>query len=259
MSAVAFNSRHTHFADKAARRRLPAVASHNSIAALLPWLSAALGRRRNTTKPSVNPTVRAAGASQSARQGPIPAELRGTPARTTGFEQHLHGRVLLIADGENLSYGLRKRGHDCDYGLLRKAFASGNHNLSAHAFACVFGDDAGKYAQEYFRREGWQPHIGLARTVQTYQGPQVKANSDNQILLACGELINATRPDTLVLATGDGDLGEAIVEFYATRLKHGSVVVVSTVDAISRRLRKEVNPYVTANVLVGFDCIVPVR
>lgn len=259
MSAAAFNSRQTHFADKAAQRRLPAVASHNSIAALLPWLSAALGIQRNTIVRPVNQTVSPAGASQGTRQGPIPAELRGTPARTTGFEQHLHGRVLLMGDMENMSYGLRKRGYDCDYGRLRKAFASGNSNLSAHAFACVFGEDAGKYAKTYFSEAGWQPHIGLARTVQTYQGPQVKANSDNQILLACGELINATRPDTLVLATGDGDLGEAIVEFYAKRLKHGSVVVVSTVDATSRRLRKDVNPYVKANVLVGWDCIVPVR
>jgi len=259
MSAVAYNSHQTHFADKAAQRPSPAIASHNSIAASLPWLSAALGIQSNTTVSPVNRTVRAAGASQRARQGPIPAQLRGTPARTTGFEQHLHGRVLLIADGENLSYGLRKRGHDCDYGLLRKVFASANSNLSAHAFACVFGEDAGKYAKTYFSEAGWRPHIGLARTVQTHQGPQVKANSDNQILLTCGELINATRPDTLVLATGDGDLGEAIVEFYATRLKHGSVVVVSTVDATSRRLRKDVNPYVDSNVLVGFDCIVPVR
>lgn len=256
MSAAAYNSCQMH---AAAQRRLPAIASHNSIAALLPWLGAALGIQRNATEPRVSQTVRPAGASQRARQGPIPVELRGTPARTTGFEQHLHGRVLLIADGENLSYGLRKRGHDCDYGRLRKVLASEHSNLSAHAFACVFGEDAGKYAQEYFRREGWQPHIGLARTVQTCQGPQVKANSDNQILLASGELINATRPDTLVLATGDGDMGEAIVEFYAKRLKHGSVVVVSTVDATSRRLRKDVNPYVKANVLVGWDCIVPVR
>lgn len=252
--SAAYTPRPTHIADKAAQRRLPAVASHNSIAALLPWLSAALGIRRNAT---VCPVNHLAGTRHAARQGPIPEGLRGTPSRTTGFEQHLRGRVLLIADGENLSYGLRKRGHDCDYGRLREVLASGSPNLSAHAFACVFGDDAGKYAQEYFRREGYQPHIRLARTVQTYQGSQVKANSDNQILLACGELINATRPDTLVLASGDGDLGEDIIEFYSKRLKHGSVVVVSTVDATSRRLRKDVNPYVKANVLVGWDCIVP--
>lgn len=259
MSAAAYNSRQTHFADKAAQRRLPTGASHNAIAALLPWLSAALGIQRGATTPPANQSVRLARPSHAARQGPIPEGLRGTPALTTGFEQHLHGRVLLIADGENLSYGLRKRGHDCDYGRLRKVFASGSPNLSAHAFACVFGEDAAKYAQEYFRREGYQSHIRLARTVQTYQGAQVKANSDNQILLACGELINATRPDTLVLATGDGDLGEDIIEFYSKRLKHGSVVVVSTVDAASRRLRKDVNPYVKANVCVGWDCIVPIH
>lgn len=259
MSAAAYNSRQAHAAVKPVQRRLPPAASHNSIAALLPWLSAAFGMPRNATVPPVNQTVRPTCLSSSLRQGPIPVELRGTPARTTGFEQHLHGRVLLIADGENLSFGLRKHGYDCDFGKLRQTLASRQPDLRAHAFACVRGDEAGKYAEEYFRREGWQAHIGLARTVNTCHGPQIKANSDNQILLACGELITATRPDTLVLATGDGDLGCAIADFYAQRLKQGCLVVCSIQGATSRRMLKNENPQIRANVWLGWDCIVPVR
>jgi len=259
MNTAAYNSRQTHATVKPVLCRLPLASAHNSIAALLPWLSAALGIQHTTTAPPARQRVSPAVAPKPLRQGTMPAELRGTPARTTGFEPHLRGRVLLIADAENLSYGLRKLGYDCDFGQLRQILVSRQPELHAHAFACVRGDDAGKYANEYFRRAGWQAHIGLARTVQTYHGPQIKANSDNQILLACGELITATRPDTLVLATGDGDLGTAIADFFTQRLKQGSVVVCSIAGATSRRLLKNENPRICANVWLGWDCIVPAR
>ena len=172
MNTAAYNSRQTHALAKPAQCRLPPASAHNSLAALLPWLSAALGMQRPAAVPAASERVSPAVAPKPLRQRVVPAELRGTPACTTGFEPHLRGRVLLIADAENLSYGLRKYGYDCDFGRLRQILVSRQPELHAHAFACVRGADAGKYAHEYFRREGWQAHIGLARTVQTYHGPQ---------------------------------------------------------------------------------------
>ncbi len=185
-------------------------------------------------------------------------ELQSTPQRTE-FHAPLRGRVLVIADAQNLSYSLRKHGYDCDFAALLgiiHAHASGAH---AHAFVRLPDQAACSYANHYFRGAGW--HANSSVSPMAGHGPyrHRKANSDNDILLATGELIARHRPNTIVIASGDGDLGCDIAAHILQRLDKAQIHTVSISGTTSSRLHRMHNPHITANTLLGWDCICAAR
>ena len=233
-----------------ARSLLPRQGRYSEgIHAIMPWLTALLG---NTAAPTPTRSPKH-GLTYEAR--PNGAALPGTPSSTIGFKEHVKGKVLLLADAENISYTLRNQGFDCDFGALRQRVSASTAQLHAHAFATVKGDDAHRYAHDYFAREQWVPHINAATTVHTHDGTRLRANSDNEILMCAGELISRIQPDTLVIATGDGDLGCDIAQYFHRRKPSRAVVVCAVQNSTSHRLLATHNPQVKANVWLGWDCI----
>ncbi len=218
------------------------------ILAIMPWLTALLGPSASPA-PSMQSKPRP---SHEVRQSC--SRLPGTPD-ITDFSPQIRGKVLLLADAENISYTLRNEGFDCNFGVLRQRVSQRVGALHAHAFATVKGESACQYAQDYFAREQWTPHINTATTVQTQDGTRLRANSDNEILMCAGELISRIQPDTLVIATGDGDLGCDIAQYFQRRNQRAQVLVCSVKSSTSHRLLATNNPKVKANVWLGWDCI----
>lgn len=188
--------------------------------------------------------------------GATAASAISSPAGGHGMPPRLGTHVLALGDGENLSYGLRKEGLDLDFAALRAALAARCDRLQAHAFATVRDSSARDYAERYFVHAGWRHHVELAETVHTFHGTRTRANSDSAVLLACGELFARVRPDTVVLATGDGDLGCDMARFLKSRPAAPIVVVCSLHGATSRRLLAGVNPNVDLNMWIEPGCVV---
>lgn len=181
------------------------------------------------------------------------------PASTSLPPDRLGGLVLLLGDAENLSYGLRKQGLDLDFAQLRQVVAARCGVLHAHAFATVPDKPAQRYARSYFTGAGWHEHVALAQHVRTIRGAERRANSDPSILLACGELAALQRPDAVVLATGDGDLGCDMARFLKMRHDPPAVFVCSMKGATSKRLLSGTNADIDGNIWIGRDSMVQVH
>jgi hypothetical protein len=181
--------------------------------------------------------------------------LRDLPSATAGGPARFGGRVMVIADGENLSFGLRRHGFDLDFARLRGLLAARCGRVHAHAFATVPNASARDYAESYFARAGWQHHVRIAERVRTVRGLEFRANSDPDILLGCGQLASLMRPDAVVLATGDGDLGCDMARFLKSGRAQPLVIVCSMRGATSRRLHASVNADIDANLWLGWDCV----
>lgn len=177
------------------------------------------------------------------------------PPASLGLNRLKGNRALLLADGENLSYGLRGVGLDCDYRKLRELLAGRVGQLEAHAFVTTFAEAPRRYAERYFAKAGWTPHVQVAAPAAGPRDGARKANSDNDILIMAGALLMRQRPDVLIMGTGDGDLGTAILRFCARHLAHTQVLVCSLHGSTSRRLNGAHNPAVSGNIWIGADCI----
>lgn len=225
------------------------------------WLSALV--QQSQASPSVPSQRRAASMPKPRAQRPTRAtsstsqshaELQSTPQHTQ-FHAPLRGKVLVIADAQNLSYSLRKHGYDCDFAALLGTIRALAPSAQAHAFVRLPDQAACSYADHYFRGAGWRSYSSVSPVVGHGPYRQRKANSDNDILLATGELIARQRPDTIVIASGDGDLGCDIAAHSQQRLDKAAIHTVSISGSTSSRLHRMHNPHITANTLLGWDCI----
>ena len=178
------------------------------------------------------------------------------PARTSGLAA-LHGRrVLVLLDGENISYSLKPTA-DCDYAKLAALLlqhASGGADL--HAFASAQPGAAVNYARSYFNAAGYVPHVEPIEVVNGAGGLRKRANSDNEILMHGARLIVTERPDWVVLASGDGDLGCDVARFIARETKGVQFMTLGLRGSFSRRLRVDQNQQVTCNSWIGADVLV---
>ena len=198
----------------------------------------------------------ASGASASAR---LSLSGHPLPARTSGLAA-LHGRrVLVLLDGENISYSLKPTA-DCDYAKLAALLlqhASGGADL--HAFASAQPGAAVNYARSYFNAAGYVPHVEPIEVVNGAGGLRKRANSDNEILMHDARLIVTERPDWVVLASGDGDLGCDVARFIARETKGVQFMTLGLRGSFSRRLRVDQNRQVTCNSWIGADVLVRLR
>jgi hypothetical protein len=123
-------------------------------------------------------------------------------------------RVLIIADIENLSYSARNRlGFKVSYSTLTKKLAHITRSCALHAFFSRHHGGEDRWSR-YFADRGWIPHPRDIEIIQSYQGQQRLANSDNMILFMSGLLVSRSYADVVGIASGDGtlvcDLAKAI-------------------------------------------------
>jgi hypothetical protein len=177
------------------------------------------------------------------------------PARTIGLDSLFGGRCLVLLDGENISYGLREAGFDCNYATMLRLLSARAEQIEAHAFVSTLHVRARRYAEHYFAEAGWRPHVTIVPAVPRRNGQARRANSDNDILLAAGGLLAGTSPDVVVIASGDGDLGTAIARHCRAIPRSPRVIVCSIDGSTSGRLEASRNADIAGNVRLGWDCI----
>ena len=184
---------------------------------------------------------------------------RGTViAEHTGPLEVLQGhRILMLADVENLSFSAQNRlGYQVSYGALAKHLIAATSSCALHAFFSVQQQESGAHSA-YFEARGWTTHHRPIEIVRTKNGGRKRANIDNHLLFHAGVLCSRSRADTVVLASGDGDLvcdlARALSELPAKR----QIVTLSLAGSTSWRLNAQQNPWIAANIELGHDCLRP--
>lgn len=179
-------------------------------------------------------------------------------AEYTGPLEVLRGhRILVLADVENLSFSAQKMlGYQVSYNSLAKHLMNATSGCALHAFFSIQQHltDANR---AYFEARGWSAHHRPIEIVHTKQGERKRANIDNHLLFHAGVLCSRSSADTVVLASGDGDLvcdlARALSELPAKR----QIVTLSLAGSTSWRLNAQHNPWIAANIELGQDCLRP--
>ncbi|WP_146204451.1 NYN domain-containing protein [Massilia glaciei] len=181
-----------------------------------------------------------------------PQEL-GIPARSQ-FPSDIEGKTLLVIDGENIAFTLKRAGLKLDWGAFMQVLGATVPALQAHAYSTASEECLDQVAQVY-EGAGIDAHVRPKQTVHTFHGHVEKANSDHDILLGLGMLLQGHLPDNLILASGDGDLGTAVAHFCASF--DVNLIICGVPGATSARLRKRNNAQVAGNIWLGRELMLP--
>lgn len=168
-------------------------------------------------------------------------------------------RVLVLADVENLSYSAAKHlGQEIAYEILAQRLREAAASCALHAF---FSSDRQRTAGQraYFEARGWTVHQRPIEVVQTHAGAKRHANIDTLLLFQAGLLCSRGRTDTVVLASGDGDLVCDLAAALAELPTERRVLTLSLAGSTSWRLNAEHHRSITANLEIGRDCLRPLH
>jgi hypothetical protein len=107
----------------------------------------------------------------------------------------------------------------------------------------------------YFARRDWIPHQRIARFVHTQSGLERRANTDHHIALISGAMLIRSTAPVIVIASGDGDLVEDIVEASRMASLTRRFVTLSLAGSTNRRLNAAVSSFISANIEIGRDSL----
>lgn len=164
-------------------------------------------------------------------------------------------RVLVLADVENIRYSAKNLGFRFSFGALKKILATVCEIEACHAFFSA--PIPANTHEQYFEKRGWKAHVHPIETVQTYRGLKKRANSDNLILFKSGLLVSRSQADTILIASGDGDLVTDLARAILMLPKIRQVITLSLPASTSYRLDATVSPYIEENMEIGADCLCP--
>jgi hypothetical protein len=167
-------------------------------------------------------------------------------------------RVLVLADVENLSFSAAKHhAQEIAYENLARRLRETAASCALHAF---FSTDPQRTAGQraYFEARGWTVHQRPIEVVQTYAGAKRHANIDI-LLFQAGLLCSRGRTDTVVLASGDGDLVCDLAAALAELPTPRRVLTLSLAGSTSWRLNAQRHRSITANLEIGRDCLRPLN
>ncbi len=185
---------------------------------------------------------------------------RGLPfddaiAPRTGPLTTLAGRrVAVLADLENLRHGAADLGRRINLDALAASLRGAAASCRLHAFHSSTQPVADLVAE--LRAEQWtlrvdppeDPRLGRPR----------RANIDNMLLLWAGHIVSRGRADDLIIvASGDGDLVNAVARYVAGLGGSRAVATCSLSGSTSHRLDARRNPLIVANIEIGRDCLIP--
>lgn len=121
----------------------------------------------------------------------------------------LHGtRLAIVCDDDNLRLSSQNRARRFSYRQVLERLAAVADVVLP--MAVVSADRGDRRRQAYLEKRGWRVLAIPRETAWTCRGPVLKSNVDFDLAFELGHLINRGRFNTVLLATGDGDLAVAI-------------------------------------------------
>lgn len=173
------------------------------------------------------------------------------PARTGPLPRGLRGRILLLADVENLVLSARDRGLALDFAALRAVFGQvPGCTIDLHAIYSEMPEDAPVAA--WLKERGWtatpRPPIEQGRG-------RGHRNADTWVAFFAGSLLSQKRYDGLILGTGDGLLGLDIARSARAVCPGLGIVATLSVSGCTSRLlvADSAGGDISVNMLIGRD------
>ncbi len=144
-------------------------------------------------------------------------------------------RLVVVCDDDNLRLSSRNR-------ALRFSYRKTLERLNVLSnvvmpLAVVVADAGDTRRQVYFQNRGWRVLAVPRETALTCNGPVVKSNADFDIIFEVGHLVSSGQFDTLLLATGDGDLAVAVGRGVRRKRPDLRLFTLSVAGSASARLR----------------------
>lgn len=174
---------------------------------------------------------------------------------TSHLDQLFGKSVLVILDAENITYSARNLGFEPDYRSMAHLLSGQTRQVAMHAF--YSREPANAHFDQAFQLMGWTPHPYTIRTVEDHRGSRKLTNSDHNILFHTGSLVCRHQADTLLIASGDGDLVSDIASGIADMGIPMDVMTLSLRGSTSHRILHHQNAHIAANGFLGQDCLNP--
>lgn len=153
-----------------------------------------------------------------------------------------HERVVAFFDYHNTLHALRREGQQLDLAGLRDYLAQGRHLVEAFLYIATHPRpdhaDADMASLHHLRQQGF---LVRTKSGQLLPNGRLKCDFDMEMALDVQEFVARTRPDIVVLVTGDGDFTPLVQRL---RLQGIRVEVASTHGSVSSALRAMANDFV---------------
>jgi uncharacterized LabA/DUF88 family protein len=153
-----------------------------------------------------------------------------------------HERAVIFADYQQTLDALRREGRQIDLAALRAYLAEGRHVLEAFVYIATHPlaehYPADQATLHRLRQHGFLVH---SRAGQLLPDGRLGCDFNLELALDVQEFVARTRPDIVVLVTGDGDLVPLVERL---RLHGVRVEVASTPAGVSAALRAMANGFV---------------
>lgn len=162
-------------------------------------------------------------------------------------------KVLVLADLENWIYSARSLGAKVSFYLLGERLRSASRSCGLHAFFSRKPDDNSRII--YLMQRGWTPHPNDIEEVNTIRGTERRANCDNFLIFSSGVLVSRSDAEVVVIGSGDGRLSGELARALRKLPKKRKVLTMSLAGSTAASLNAEDNPYITANIEIGMDCL----
>ena len=176
--------------------------------------------------------------------------------RTTGPLEALGGlAVTVVADFENLICSAEDLGYRLCPGSLAERLRAAAGDIQLNAFYSQGLGGPGLPAA--LVNGGWSSHVGPTHYPVSARRTARSSNSDNNLLATTGYLLCATKPDAVVIASGDGELGAELAR--SIRMLDRNCRLVATMSlpgSTARRLDARLNQHIDLNIEIGEDCMV---
>lgn len=175
---------------------------------------------------------------------------------TTSLKCMRGRRVLCLADSDNLDHSLAQRGlHLRHADLLRHLDATARKVFAVAVLTSPVHDTR---RAEAWGRAGWRPIVVHWEWAMTCKGMRKLANADFDIAFEAGVLSSISGCDTILLATGDGDLAVSIARGLRRARQRDRLTIhtLSVTGATSARLRERTDLF-DSSIQIGQDCLEP--
>lgn len=151
-------------------------------------------------------------------------------------------RTVVFIDYHNTLNALRREGRQIDLAALRDYLAEGRHLVEAFLYIATHPQPerqgADQLVLQQLRQHGF---LVRSKVGQLLSNGRLKCNFDLEMALDVQEFTARTRPDIVVLVTGDGDFAPLVQRL---RLRGIRVEVASTLGSVSAALRAMANGFV---------------
>lgn len=172
-------------------------------------------------------------------------------------------QVLVLADLENLRYSAARLGFDVDLTSLGRTLVAASGSCAIHVCSTVMPELVNE-AQVYLERCGWKAHIDPRERFRSSKPsrlvelePKANANADHLLSFVAGCLVTRSKAEVIVLASGDGQLVNAIARRVHNLGRQRVAVTCSLPGSTSNLLDARRNPFIAGNIEIGRDCLQP--